>query len=475
MNARLRFFQFLLLIFFAGAPLVIKGQALAITQTNFPPEPRREQLLNGLRLLLWSTPNDPNVLIKLRVHSGAAFDLANKEGTMALLSDALFPDPATREYFTQELGGRLEVATDYDTLTITMAGRATEFERIVEQLRNALVATPLTNEAIERLRTARQQLVSEKSLDSAALADRAIAARLFNDFPYGRSSAGTPDSLACLTRGDLLYARERFLNPNNATLVLIGGVDASRAMRAFRQLLGQWRKSETIIPATFRQPEAPDARTLILDVPGAMAAEVRLGVRALARSDRDAAVADVLALIVRERWQKLTPELTESNFSVRHEAHMLPGIFIMSASVKGTDAAKILLSARNTMQALTSSAPATAAEVARAKDAALAMLNKRRATPDGLADLWLDGDTFKLPPLTDQVKALNDLTAADVERVAAKLFRDASIVAVVVGNAAELRAAIERAGSVQVLEAKTFDHTSRPAQIVLPAPPHRPN
>ncbi|HEX8353162.1 MAG TPA: hypothetical protein VF611_09700, partial [Pyrinomonadaceae bacterium] len=43
-------------------------------------EPRREQLLNGLRVLLVSRPADQNVLIKLRIHSGAAFDLAGKEG-----------------------------------------------------------------------------------------------------------------------------------------------------------------------------------------------------------------------------------------------------------------------------------------------------------------------------------------------------------------------------------------------------------
>ena len=39
-------------------------------------EPRRERLLNGLRILLVSRPTDQNVLIRLRVHSGAAFDLA---------------------------------------------------------------------------------------------------------------------------------------------------------------------------------------------------------------------------------------------------------------------------------------------------------------------------------------------------------------------------------------------------------------
>ena len=61
------------------------------------PEPRREQLLNGLRILILSRPGDPQLLFRLRVHSGAAFDLAGKEGVTALLADALFPDPATRE------------------------------------------------------------------------------------------------------------------------------------------------------------------------------------------------------------------------------------------------------------------------------------------------------------------------------------------------------------------------------------------
>src|SRR5882672_9715128 len=70
-------------------------------------EPVREQLLNGLTVLFSQRAGDPNVLMKLRVHSGAAFDLAGKGGTMALLGDLLFSDPATREYVSDQLGGRL--------------------------------------------------------------------------------------------------------------------------------------------------------------------------------------------------------------------------------------------------------------------------------------------------------------------------------------------------------------------------------
>src|SRR6266542_5651862 len=101
----------------------------AAVPAQAPMEPERNRLLNGLRVLVWPRAGDQDVLLKLRVHSGAAFDLAGKAGTMALLGDILFPDLTTREYFAEEMQGRLNVTTDYDSLTITMQGRAQEFER----------------------------------------------------------------------------------------------------------------------------------------------------------------------------------------------------------------------------------------------------------------------------------------------------------------------------------------------------------
>jgi hypothetical protein len=67
------------------------------------PEPEREQLLNGLRVLFWHRPGDQDVLLKLRIHSGAAFDMAGKGGQMAIFGDIL-PEATTREYFTEEMG-----------------------------------------------------------------------------------------------------------------------------------------------------------------------------------------------------------------------------------------------------------------------------------------------------------------------------------------------------------------------------------
>src|SRR5437879_13257506 len=94
----------------------------ARTSAQSLPEPVREQLLNGLAILFWQRP-DANVLLKLRVRSGAAFDLAGKGGTMALLGDAICPDPSTREYVAEQLGGKLGVTTSYAAIDVTSSGQ----------------------------------------------------------------------------------------------------------------------------------------------------------------------------------------------------------------------------------------------------------------------------------------------------------------------------------------------------------------
>src|SRR3712207_1439785 len=149
------------------------------------PEPRREQLLNGLRIILLSRPGDSEVTLKLRVHSGAAFDLAGKEGLMSLLSGAFF-DPNTREYVTEELGGRLEVKTGYDSIDVTLAGRSADFDRLLELLRNGVLNTQLTPEAVERVRGELLKDLSAANPPAAAEAERLVAARLFHPFPYAR-------------------------------------------------------------------------------------------------------------------------------------------------------------------------------------------------------------------------------------------------------------------------------------------------
>lgn len=422
------------------------------------PEPRRELLLNGLRVLLLQRPGDSKVWMRLRIHSGAAFDLANKEGTTALLSDLLFPDPSTRQYVSEELGGQLDVQTTYDSVEIRLDGNAAEFDRLAELLRNAVLQMRLAPEDVQRTKDARLKSLDPASQSPARIADRAARARLFGAHPYGRPVEGTAESIARINRSDLMFARDRFLNPNNSTLVVVGGFDPSHAMTAVRQFFGPWRKSETIPPATFRQPETPDARTLIVAAPGADRVEVRVAARGLSRSDRDGVACALLAAVARERWRARLAEVggadIASGASVTHESNALSGLFLMRATTTSARAAAVVDSARAALKSFATT-PVTSAELNAARSELANSVAARRANDMPFADAWLDSITYGYDAATD-ARAADSATAADLQRVASRLFADAQLATVVVGDAAQLRGSLARlAGGVEVAGEKS--------------------
>ena len=423
-------------------------------------QPEREQLLNGLRLLFLLKPGSPEVTLKLRINSGSAFDLSGKSGQMALLGDLLFPDPVTIDYFTDEMGGKLNVNVTYDSTTITMVGKADQLEHIVEVLRNALISTQFAPELVTKMRDARIKLLRDTTIAPAEVADRAIAARLYGDFPYGRPAAGSPEDVARVDRADVMLAHDRFLNSNNATLAIIGGVTKQRAMRTLRQLLGPWRKSEQIIPTTFRQPNPPDTRTLIVNVPGP-SVELRLAARGVSRSDTDYPIATVLARVAQNRWQASTPELAKQPVFVRSNAYVLPGDFVMGATVNELTAADSLANAKKVIESLMTTA-ATPDEIERAKNDVIGDAMTMLAKPDALADPWLDADTYRLSAAQDQIGLLRNVTPADVQRVANRLFNK-TIVSVVAGESAPLKAALQGRYQYEVL-----------GEIATPAPSQKP-
>ena len=399
-------------------------------------EPQHDELLNGLRVLLWSRPGDQTVMLKLRIHSGAAFDTKGKAGTMALLGDLLFPDATTHEYFTGEMGGRLDVDTDYDSINITLQGRASEYDRIVDILRSALVTTPLTPENLTKVRDGRLKKLNEAKLSPGEIADQAIASLLLGDFPYSRPVGGTIESLKKIERSDLMLARDRFLAPNNATLAIVGGVDQRRAMRALRQLLGGWRKGDQVVPSTFRQPDPPNSRILIVPSVGLPLAEVRVGTRGVARSDPDFFAVRMLTVLARDRWQKLAAAPTGTTFFARADGHTLPELFVMGSSVNAAAATKTLESAYAVIKSLVNS-PASAAELEMVKGFSFGLANQ---TSETMANAWLDIDTFGLKSIDEQLKLRNSISAAELQRVAGRLFDNKTIATVIVGDTEQLKA-----------------------------------
>ncbi|HEX6284461.1 MAG TPA: hypothetical protein VFZ71_06275, partial [Pyrinomonadaceae bacterium] len=82
-------------------------------------------------------------------------------------------------------------------------------------------------------------------------------------------------------------------------------------------------------------------------------------------------------------------------------------------------------------------------------------------------DPWLDAGTYRLSAVQDQPALLRSVTASDLQRVANRLFKDAAVASVVIGEAEPLKAAFQ--GRVQY---EMLGETAAPAPS--PKPPAKP-
>ncbi|MDQ2854828.1 MAG: hypothetical protein M3R68_00745, partial [Acidobacteriota bacterium] len=126
----------------------------------------------------------------------------------------------------------------------------------------------------------------------------------------------------------------------------------------------------------------------------------------------------------------------------------LPGIFLLSAAVDTSAVAPTLEGARRVLKSLVDS-PVSASELEKAKSdiSPLGPL----AQSDALANAWLDIEAYALPSISEQMRAWNSLTPADLQRVAARLFGETAIATVVVGNAETLKDKLSPDVKIEVL------------------------
>lgn len=424
---------FLFISLFAGKVTHVSAQT--------PPEPYKESLLNGLKVLSWYEPNNPKVYVKLRIHSGAAFDPVGKSGTMVLLTDMLFPElEEMRSFFVDDLEGKLEIDIDYDSITISASGNASEYDRIIGVLQSAVLSTQITDENLNRFRAKRQQTVAETGQSN--LAERIILSRLLGQFPYARQINGETESLQKIDRVDLQFTHERLFKADNATITVVGGVADSKIIRSIRQKLGSWIKSDKTISHAFSEPNPPVAKTLIVES-GNEKTEIRLAVRGLKRSDKDYLAANILAIIAQER---LRTSLSQSAFA-KHEAHVLPGVFVVGASVPTDKVSQSIANAKQILNDLTTK-EISATEFDNAKSLVIASFKNKLSKTNTLVEFYLDRDTFKIQATPNAaLKALESLRPKDIQGVAARLFGNAAFASVAVGNVAQLKDELSRNGN----------------------------
>lgn len=391
--------------------------------------PKQEKLLNELKVLMWSDAKADKVALTLRIHAGSAFDPQGKEGVMQMLADNIFPNEASREFFAEDLGGSLEVVTNYDFIEIRASSKPDGFLQMLETVAAAVSNPVIDKETTGKLRDALLAKIALLENDPVYVADHAAARRLFGTFPYGRPTMGTAASVGSIGFPDLIDAKQRFLSADNATVAISGNFDRALGFRAIRRFFGSWIKSDKRIPSTFRQPDPPPAGLLSIPSPKGDAAAIRFISRGLARNDKALPASMIFTAILESRLKARVPASHSGDISVRNLFHTLPGAIMIGFSISrdefGTGNGKV---DANELVGKAINDPISDAEFIAAKDAVQSDLANRTSV-----QLWLDLDTYKTAGAEADRAATKNVSLADVNAYAV-VFRKQPMASVLVNT-----------------------------------------
>lgn len=368
-------------------------------------QPTEARLLNGLKLLVFKKPDESKITVKLRIHSGSAFDPLGKEGTMYLLSQILFPNQELREFFKDDLGGSFTVQSKYDYIEIDATAKS---DKLIEMLEP--IAAAVTNPQINKETTA---LVKSPAIQSASYlegnrsgsASLAAAHNLVGNYPYGRPEFGSSTSIAKVDFADLLQAEERFLTSDNATLVIAGNVDPAYTLKIVKRLFGVWTKADKKVPATFAQPEAPKQPLLTQELSAISAGtiELRSAVRGLSRKEALYPASIFLQQVIIGRLGEHHP----SNHVLETRGIAMPSVIVFGV----TDVAELT---KDTAPVSLLAKDVTEAEFTRAKDAVSSYIGEMSSFT-GTLSLWLDADTYGLETPDKEIAKIKTVTIVDVQ------------------------------------------------------------
>ncbi|MEW6272329.1 MAG: pitrilysin family protein [Thermodesulfobacteriota bacterium] len=440
----------------AVARRVAAGLALALALSTAStgvaaaagPQVERTTLGNGLRLVLSTQRSVPIVAINCLVDGGARVDPPGKAGLASLTGSLLSEGTKGRtsediSRLIDSLGGSFGTGGASDWIGASAAVLSRDFETGVDLIARSLREPTFPPEEVERRR---KETLGELEADEdqpGVVAQRAFRLALFGTAPYGHPLDGTPESVAKLTRDDVVAFHRDEIAPERTICAIVGDVATSDMKAVAEKLLAGWRGGgEGHRP---KPAEPPPATSLVVDRPVTQA-NIVLGQIGVARNNPD--YFPILLMNHVLGGGGFTSRLMQTvrtkgglaySVSSYFEGNKLPGPFQVALQTKVESAAEAIGLVREEIEKLHAEG-ATEAELQAAKDYLTGNFPLRLDSTGKLAGFLVQveyyglGDDY-IERYPERVRAV---TLEDVRAAAREYLHPDQLVQVVVGPAAQL-------------------------------------
>jgi len=415
---------------------------------------------NGLDLRIAQMTEVPLVTITVVLEGGEAAVAPDHAGLAVLTGTALDggtnrrSGPDLAEAF-EGIGTNLAVRTGWDSTTLSVTCLAERKEAAVALMAEALLEPSFPEEEVERFRNQRLAAIRQRRMDPGSLADDAAAHFFFADsVPYHRPLAGTEASVGRIGVDEIRdHWRTRY-RPQGAWLLVVGDVDIPEVEEMAEAVFAGWEGAAPSVPTFQSLPWSREGKIMVVDRPGAVQSEIRIGQVGTDRSTPHFFPLQIFNTILGGAFtSRLMLNLREehgytygirSSFSLRSQA----GPFGASMAVATEVTAPAVKETIAEITGLIQGGP-TQEEVARARDFIAGIFPLRLETPGQVAAriaeliiFGLEEDFFST--YRDRIRGVS---VQDTLEVGQALLRPDEFMVVVVGDGEEIRGPLEELGT----------------------------
>jgi zinc protease len=292
----------------------------------------------------------------------------------------------------------------------------------------------------------RERLVERITLahsQPSVIANETLGRRMAPNHPYGTSLPDISD-VEDTTAVQLRALHSNLVRPRGALLVIVGDIVPARVLDTVAKALSGWTGNQVHIKA-LSAPVPSRGPLVLLDRPGSVQTSLRFGGAALRREDPGYPALQLANLafggMFSSRWVENIREDKGYTYSPRSSLDhaTLGSTFSASADVATEVTAPALVETLYELGRI-SSLPITEAELELVRQYAIGTMSLSISTQAGLASTLsgLLGGGLSVEWLAEHRERLGAVTIADVAEASAKFLAPSKIVAVAVGDAAQV-------------------------------------
>ncbi|MBT6145775.1 MAG: insulinase family protein, partial [Gemmatimonadetes bacterium] len=362
-------------------------------ETTFaPPAIHRDQLSNGLSVLVVEDHSLPLVQASLVIESGWTADNPSNPGAMTLVAAMLNEGTKDRSALeisdeARAIAANLSTDSSFDGSFVRLNVLKNNLDAGLELMADVALHPVFSDEELERQRKHYLGQMQKFASDPSARSRVALMTAIFgSDHPYGRLmwqpvrggalyyGYGTAESIAALGRDDLVEYYQTYYRPNNASLVFVGDITPDEARRQAERYFRKWKAADVPDEPALHPNPATGVQILLIDKPDAPQSVIVAGNVGMQHNDPDYPAMQMVQHILGGSFQRLDLNLREDKgytygvgFSLWDDRARGPMYVIAPVQTQST--AESITEIINEIGALVGDHPVTAEELADAKAA----------------------------------------------------------------------------------------------------------